>query len=331
MAKNEKQKLKLYYLVQLFKQYSDDNHGLTMDQILSYLQDKGIKAERKSIYDDIETMNTCMDLEIDKYKQGRQTYYRLISREFDLAEIKLLIDSVHASKFITKNKSDELTDKIRNLVSKYDGDSLNRQIINNDKVKSENKEVLYNVDYIFNAIDSDCMIKFKYYQWNIKKELQVKKDNQYYIVSPWALLWDDQNYYLVAYDNLEKKFKHYRVDKMKHIDLYGKPREGKKEFKNYDMSLYTSINFNMYHGQLETVKVLFDNDMIGVFIDRFGKSIKIKKYDDSHSIAQFQACVSPQFYGWIFALEGKVKVLEPQSVIDGLKDALDKQTKMYKD
>lgn len=200
MAKGTNQKLKLSYLTQIMLAKTDEDHSLTMSQIMEELERRGVTAERKSIYSDFQDMTDELGIEVIKEQIGRETYYRVASREFELAEVKLLIDAIQSSKFITQKKSRELINKIKGLVSVYQASQLQRQVVIADRVKTMNETVYYNVDDLYTAINTNCKIQFKYYKWDINKKLIPRHNDEFFEVSPWALTWDDENYYLIAYD-----------------------------------------------------------------------------------------------------------------------------------
>ena len=179
---------------------TDEDHSLTMSQIMEELERRGVTAERKSIYSDFQDMTDELGIEVIKEQIGRETYYRVASREFELAEVKLLIDAIQSSKFITQKKSRELINKIKGLVSVYQASQLQRQVVIADRVKTMNETVYYNVDDLYTAINTNCKIQFKYYKWDINKKLIPRHNDEFFEVSPWALTWDDENYYLIAYD-----------------------------------------------------------------------------------------------------------------------------------
>ena len=241
------------------------------------------------------------------------------AREFELAEVKLLIDAIQSSKFITQTKSRELITKIKSFVSEHQAKQLQRQVYINDRVKTMNESVYYNVDDIHTAINQNKKIRFKYYKWDINKKLVPRHNGDWFVVSPWALTWDDENYYMVAFDHLDHKIKHYRVDKMMRISIEEEQRNGKEAFKNFDMAEYSKATFGMYQGQKTKVKIRFTNYMCGVFIDRFGKDISFRPIDDEHSELHVDVNVSPQFFGWIFSLGKDVKVVGPEEVVEELR------------
>ena len=319
MSRGTNQKFKFTYLMEIMQAKTDDDHSLTMPQIMDELEKYDVTAERKSIYADFADMTEKFGVEVIKEQIGRETYYHVGSRKFELAEVKLLIDAIQSSKFITQTKSRELITKIKSFVSEHQAKQLQRQVYINDRVKAMNESVYYNVDYIHTAINENKKIKFKYYRWDVNKKLVPRHDGDWFIVSPWALTWDDENYYMVAYDDLDNKIKHYRVDKMMRISVEEDMRAGKEQFKNFDMAEYSKATFGMYQGTKTLVKIQFANPMVGVFIDRFGKDITIRKVDDEHSEINVNVNVSPQFFGWIFSLGKDVKVAGPSEVVEEMK------------
>ena len=319
MSRGTNQKFKFTYLMQIMLAKTDDEHSLTMPQIMDELEKYDVTAERKSIYADFQDMTEKFGVEIIKEQIGRETYYHVGVREFELAEVKLLIDAIQSSKFITQTKSRELILKIKSFVSEHQAKQLQRQVYINDRVKTMNESVYYNVDDIHTAINQNRKIRFKYYKWDINKKLVPRHKGDWFVVSPWALTWDDENYYMVAFDDLDHKIKHYRVDKMMRISIEEEKRDGKDTFKNFDMAEYSKATFGMYQGQKTKVKIQFANYMCGVFIDRFGKDISFRPIDDEHSELHVDVNVSPQFFGWIFSLGKDVKVTGPDEVVDAMK------------
>lgn len=322
MARGENQKLKLSILTKIMLEKTDEDHGLTLAQIISELEARGVTAERKSLYTDFADITDKLGIEIIKDQVGRETLYRVASRDFELAEVKLLIDAIQSSKFITEKKSRELIGKIKKLVSEHQASQLSRQIYVQGRVKTMNESIYYNVDDIHKAIADNKKITFKYYKWNTSKKLVERREGYVYKVSPWALTWSDENYYLVAYDDNDKVIKHYRVDKMKSISITEESRDGKAMFKDFDMAQYSKMNFGMYSGNKRSVHVEFDNDMVGVFIDRFGKDIIIKPVDEKRSSTFVDVAISPQFFGWFFGLGAGVRIIGPDEVVDEIKKAL---------
>ena len=319
MSRGTNQKFKFTYLMKIMLEKTDDEHSLTMPQIMEELEKYDVTAERKSIYTDFQDMTEKFGVEIIKEQIGRETYYHVGAREFELAEVKLLIDAIQSSKFITQTKSRELITKIKSFVSEHQAKQLQRQVYINDRVKTMNESVYYNVDDIHTAINQNKKIRFKYFKWDINTKLVPRHNGDWFIVSPWALTWDDENYYMVAFDDLDSKIKHYRVDKMMHISIEEEKRSGRDMFRNFDMAEYSKATFGMYQGQKAKVKIQFANYMCGVFIDRFGKDIFFRPIDDEHSEFHVDVNVSPQFFGWIFSLGKDVKVTGPSEVVERMK------------
>ena len=319
MPRGSNQKFKFTYLMKIMTEKTDDEHSLTMPQILEELEKYEVSAERKSIYEDFKDMSK-LGIDVIKEQRGRETFYHIAGREFELAEVKLLIDAVQSAKFITQKKSKSLISKVKNFVSEHQAKQLQRQIVINDRVKTMNESVYYNVDDIHTAINQNRKIKFKYYKWDIDKKLVERHGGSYFFVSPWALLWDDENYYMIAFDDWDNKIKHYRVDKMMYIEVGNDERAGKEEFKNFDMAKYSKATFGMYHGEKTKVCIKFANHMCGVFIDRFGKDTLFRKIDENHSELIADINVSPQFFGWIISLGNDVEIVSPKEVVNELRE-----------
>lgn len=315
MAKGNNQKFKLIYLIKILERLTDEDHSLTMSQIITELESNDISAERKSVYSDLEALRE-LGYDVIGDDSGRYYGYFLGERTFELAELKLLVDSVSASKFITDKKSKALIKKLESLTSAYNAGKLERQVVVGDRVKTMNESIYINVDMIHSAIAENSQIRFRYFNYNPKKEIEYKRDGEFYYVSPWALIWNDENYYLVAYDSLDEKIKHFRVDKMNKMSLVEARREGGQEFKKINISEYSGRVFGMYAGRTERVKMEFDNELSGVVIDKFGKDVNIVKTGAKKFLVIENVNVSKQFFGWIFGLGEGAKIIGPQSVVD---------------
>ena len=314
-SKSESKKLIPIYLQELFLERTDDRHFLRMPEILSYLETKNIYADRRTIYAAIFLLRSAgFDIEGIKEKGGFK--YHLINRQFDTNELKFLIDSVAVSKFLTEKKSKELINKIKSFGSIYDSKILNRNILIGERIKSMRDNVLTNIDNIHLATSSNRQITFKYLRWTTKRTLEPSDSKKVYRVSPYAVCLSDNNYYMIAFDNLTKTLRHYRVDKMKSIHLLDEPREGLETYKNFDIADYSKKTFGMFGGREQTIS------FVGVFIDRFGDSVSIRpNYENpDYCICRMTVNVSPQFYGWIFALGAEVTIVSPQSAIDEFRE-----------
>lgn len=312
---SDTKKLALIYLQQLFWERTDENHYVTMKDILSYLEDRDVFLERRTVYTCIKQLDYA-GMEIEGV-QLKDTYgYHMRKRLFDTSELKFLIDSVSGSKFLTEGKSKELTDKIKTLGSIHQYYDLDRKVMPTKRIKSMNDKVFSILDLIYKAITSNSQIVFQYMKWTPHKTLTNTKDGKFITVSPFAVCLSDDNYYLIAYDTTESKLKHYRIDKMFSVKLTMEERQGKEIFKSFDIIDYSRKTFGMFGGSEETVSIEANNHLAGVFIDRFGKDVSIRPSltNPDTFVARFTVNVSPQFYGWIFALGKDVKIISPESV-----------------
>ncbi len=329
MPKGANQKLKLYYLSMIMTQKTDDDHKITMPEIQKALEAYGVTADRKSLYDDIEALRT-LGIDVIGEKEGRNFYYHVGSKKFEIAELKLLVDAIQSSKFITERKSTELIKKLTSLASDYEAAQLKRQVMVQGRVKTMNESVYYYVDDVHRAIASNRQISFEYMRWTKDKKMEPRQDKPY-IMSPWALTWDDENYYLIAFDEEAGKIKHFRVDKIKNVRILDKKRVGRDEFKEFDMAKYAKMSFGMFGGEETKVKLAFEDDMVGVFLDRFGKDITIFPDDKKGwSLINVDVAVSDQFLGWIFALGPKVRIVGPAAVTERFAKELETLKKLYK-
>lgn len=315
MARSQNQKLKLLYLMKIFCEQTDPDHPMSLSDIISQLEKYGITSERKSLYDDFECLRLFgADIEYEKNKG-----YYIAERAFELPELQLLVDAVQSSKFITYRKSVELIKKLENLAGSHDAKKLQRQVYVANRVKTMNESIYYSVDSINSAISENVRIKFKYFDWDENKKRKLRYNGKEYRVSPWALVWNDENYYMVAYDTEKGIIKHYRVDKMLNISLDKEKRDGEKMFENFDVALYSRTMFGMFGGEEETVSLRCRNTKANVIIDRFGKDVTFFKDDDEHFIVNVKVSVSPVFLTWIMNFGSDIKIVSPQSVIRDLK------------
>lgn len=328
MAKGMNQRLKLLYLLKIFEEKTDERHPLTLAEIGAELEGYGVKAERKSLYSDMEALR-LYGADIIKEQKGKQTFYYLGNRQFELAELKLLVDAVQSSRFITEKKSHELIGKLESLVSDRDAVLLQRQVFVADRVKTMNESIYYNVDHIHAAINGNEQIDFQYFQWNADKKMELKRSGEVYRVSPWALLWADENYYLIAYEKRDEKIKHFRVDKMLNIEQNGKKREGKEYFEAFDLAAYQRKMFGMFGGEEKKVKLRFKNELAGVVLDRFGKNTTFYPEDEEHFHILVDVAISRQFLAWVLGLGSEAEILAPGEVVELMREELEKQLAHY--
>lgn len=288
MPRSENQKLKLLYLKQFFEEKTDEEHPATMPDILAYLKEHGVEAERKSIYTDLTALaDFGMDVRKDEYGKS----YQWFDREFELPEVKLIIDSVASSKFLSEKKSETLIKKLGKLVSEHQRKELRRQVRVMGRAKTMNNSVLINTDAIHSAIAANTTVKFKYFHYDLKLERNYSRKGEVFEVSPWALLYDNDNYYLLAYT--EGDFRTYRVDRMANVEQGINERQGREEFEKMDMPAYSKATFGMYNGKQEQVTMVFHNRMLDTVIDQFGREVWLSKVDDWHFKVTVTVAVSP--------------------------------------
>ncbi len=329
MPKGTNQKLKLYYLARIMIEKTDDTHALDMKGIRRELENYEVTADRKSLYDDMKALES-LGILVEGEKRGRNYYYHVSEKPFEIAELKLLVDAIQSSKFITEKKSRQLIEKLTDNVSTYEKAQLNRQVVVSGRIKTMNESIYYNVDAIYNAINENRAISFEYLKWNMEKQLVPRKSLPYK-VSPWALMWNDENYYLIGFDAAEGRMKHYRVDKMRRINMTKDAREGRDIFKTIDLASYTKENFGMFGGTEVSVHLRFKNEIVGVFIDRFGKDIMIiPSEEEGWSDTHVDVALSRQFFGWVFALGGDIRIVHPQSVAEQFRAEAEKIVEGYR-
>ena len=327
MAKSVTNKLRTLYIMDQLLEKSDEEHRVAIKDMLDMLEANGINADRKTLYDDIDTLKTWgMDI---LYSKEKPAGYYVASRKFELPELKLLVDAVQSSKFITVKKSRDLIKKLESMTSVSEAKQLQRQVYIANRTKTINESIYYNVDKIHEAIQNNKRITFTYYKWNTDKELVVRNNGLPFEVSPWALTWDDENYYMIGFDEYSGSVKHYRVDKMQRITIQKAARDGEEVFKNFDMAIFAKSTFGMYGGRAESVIMEFDNSLIGVVMDRFGTDVIVQKISDTHFRVKHDVTVSNQFYGWIAGIGPSVKIVHPQNVVDGFKEFIDSVRSNY--
>ena len=323
------QRGKLLLLQRFLEENTDADHPATMEQILTWLETNAAVSDRRTVYEDLTWLREDMGLDIQSVRVGRGTGYYIGERTFALSELKLLVDAVQSSKFITESKSMSLIARLEKLGSVHQARQLRHQVWVRGRVKTMNESVFSNVDKISSALESNRQILFRYFTWNAKRERVFRREGAHYTVSPWALLLDNENYYLLAWEN--GAMKHFRVDKMLDIRLTELQRDGRDAFEKLNMAAYTDSHFGMFSGEIGRVRLCFDNSLAGVAIDQFGRDAMLIPYDDSHFTVTIQTAVNVQFFGWLLGLGDQVRILEPQSVKDAMRSHLDSVRKMYAD
>lgn len=310
MAKSERQKLKLLYLRDYLRLNTDEAHPAKVDALIDFLASKGIQAERKSIYDDVQALRDY-GMEI-LHRRGPTGGYYVTQRDFELAELKLLVDAVQASRFLTTKQSLTLIQKLAALSSHHESELLRREVVVSGRVKTENEDIYANVDTLHEAIAANRQIVFRYFDWGLDMQRHFRKSE--YTASPYALYWDDANYYLIAH-SAKHGLTHYRVDKMSNIRLTEAPRVFTKETREFDPAAYSREVFGMFRGKRKRLKLRFENKLAGVVIDRFGNDILLIPDGPEHFQFTVEVSVSPNFLGWLAGFGGRASIVFPKSAV----------------
>ena len=283
MANAGNQKLKLLYIMEIFLRETDEHHSINASEIVKKLAERGIVTERKSVYRDIDIL-VDFGMDIVRSPETKAGFY-LAGRTFELPELKLLADAVAASKFITDSKSAQLEKKIEQLASRYEAKQLQRQVVVSDRVKTENEKIYYAIDVIYNCIDNNHQMEFQYSEWTVEKKRQLRKNGAIYRVSPEFLLWDNEYYYLVAFDELAGAIRHYRVDKMENAKERDEARGGVEARKNLRRADYARKRFGMFAGEPRTVVLYCKKELVGVMLDRFGTEASVRPAEEEWKAA----------------------------------------------
>lgn len=328
MAKSANQKIKILYLMRILLERTDEEHGLSINDMIAALAEYGVDVERKTLYDDIETLR-LFGLDIEPRK-SKTVQYHVVSRQFELPELKLLVDAVQASKFITRKKSNELIKKIESFASVYEAGQLQRQVYVDGRIKTMNESIYYAVDTIHEAIGKNVKVAFQYFEWNEKKQKQLRHGGKQYLISPWALTWDDENYYMIGFDTDNDAIRHYRVDKMTNLTLTEESRDGADLFDGFDMAVYSKRTFGMYGGKEEAVTLRCKKTLAGVIIDRFGQDVPFYDVTDTHFCVRVTVHTSPLFYSWILGFGDDITVLSPGRVRQELVDLAARAIAQYR-
>lgn len=325
MAKSAEQKAKILHIYKMLYERTDEEHTITINEIIQSLSSLGINAERKSIYDDIRVLRE-LGFDIIGVKSKNYSYY-LGSREFQIPELKLVIDAVVSARFLTSKKTKELIDGLCNLVSKYQKKELIQNTGIYSKAKSQNEHVYYNIDSINEAISKNARIKFSYFDYDINKEKVYRGVKGKYKVSPYALIWEDDCYYLVCYYE-RYNITQFKVDKMESIEILREKIDMEKREK-FDLSAYTKPMFNMFKGNPVKAEIIFDMSLLNVVFDRFGLDITVQPLTKNKFKAFLNVSISPTFISWLFTFKDKAEVIAPQSLVDEIKNTIDKLSKTY--
>ena len=322
------QKIKILYLMRIFLEQTDEEHPMSVKELIAYLNSLGISAERKTVYDDIETLRN-FGMDILNRREHPAGFY-LASREFELPELRLLVDAVQSSRCITNGKSRQLIRKLESLASVYESRQLRRQGFAENRIRTINENVYYSIDMIQRALTEDRQISFQYCEWTVEKKLRPENEGERYSVSPWGLVWQNEEYYLITYDEKCGRVKQYLVDKLQQIRIEKEVRRGREFFENYDIGELTSRTFGMFGGREVTICLEAHNRLFGVVLDRFGRDIMIHRKDPEHFKTLVRVNISDQFFGWIDSLGPDAVIASPDEVRDKYREFLEKSLSNYK-
>jgi len=311
MPKTPKQKLKLLYLAKLFWEETDEKHPVSVSDMIAYLAANDIAAERKSVYDDLEQLS-LFGLDIVQAGGGRSQRYFLGSRIVEAQEIRLLVDAVQSSRFLTAKKSEELIRRLSRLLSRHEAKEIGHSVFVSGRIKSMNESIYHIVDRLGEAIETDRAVSFQYYDYNEAGERILHRGGHLYQVSPFHLAWNNENYYLIGFDEEPGEIRHFRVDKMKMPAVLPLRRKGKELFRDFDPAKYVKRMFSMYGGREEVVTLFSPKELIGAMIDRFGDPVFRKAAGGAEMSVAVE--VSPPFFAFLVSFGGKVKLLGPESV-----------------
>ncbi len=322
MAGVQKSKLKLLYIVDILRKKTDENHYLAATEICDELSQLDIPAERKSIYNDIDILREYGFDIIHTGSKNRGGYF-LGAREFELAELRLLSDAVQAANFISQKKTNQLVQKIESFASEKQAKILHSQVYVDNRPKCKNEEIYYTISLLDEAISAKVKVNFTYTKRRITEEFKTAKEEKSFTVSPYALIWSDDHYYLVCNNEKYDNLMHLRIDKIKHLEKTSLPARHFSEvsdYKNYfDSADYASKLFNMYSGEPKPVEFICNNNTLEPMLDRFGENVKIQKYDDEHFILRTNVASSDGLVAWIVQFGGRVKVKSPNDLIYSVK------------
>lgn len=319
MAQSERSKQKLLSLLQIFWERTNESRGLTVEELRELLSAEGIEAERKSIYNDIGLL-TDFGLAIEKRREGNRHVYYLAEHLFTLSELKLLTDAIGSSRSVPETESNEIVRKLKRLTDQGTSRELDRQITVTGRVKHLNREILHNIDLLQIAMQEGRQISFQYWDFTVDKVQKPRRDGRVYTVSPWTLLWEEENYYLLANHPRSRRMHHYRVDRMMQMEITDLPRTGREAFEAVDFSTYSRGLFGMFGGKPEPVTLRCENDLAGIILERFGmEPTFFPEPDGQHFSVTVRVVPCDLFYAWVIGFCGRMRIVSPLSAQEELK------------
>ena len=318
MARENFRKIKLLKLLEMLRQNTDEQHPMSTSSIISSLAQMEITCDRRTLAQDIATLSD-LGYEIMTTTVGHEKAYYVEDRNFSIPELKILIDAVHASSFITEKKSEELINKIASLAGSHRAEVLKRNMVCFNTRKHSNERIFYNVNDLEDAILRQKKVLFRYFDLNETGERVYRRDGHRYVVEPIALVFNEDNYYLTCYSSRHENTSNYRIDRMDSVEVIDEDCCEKAISLRDQVATYTEQAFKMFGGQLEDVVLEFDRSLIGVVYDRFGEGTKMMNTSETKCIASVKVQVSPVFWGWLFQFAGEMTILSPSSLVDQYK------------
>lgn len=316
MANVEKQKIKIMKLYEILNMYSDESNPISTNEIISRLKDEGINCKRKALYDDIDTLNRY-GYEIECVRKRQNEYY-ILGRKFDIPELKILIDAVQASNFITIRKSSELINKIANLAGTFKGEVLTKNVLYQKNIKKTNEKIFYSIDAIHNAISEGRKINFRYFDTAINGDVIYRRNGEPYIINPVKLTISDNQYYLICYDDKHASLTNYRVDRMDNVTVTDIPKSFYECEKEEFVEKYTEGLFQMFNSkgkkQKIDLKIKNNSAMVDIILDKFGKNIVVTKTGEDFFYIRVNVMPGPTFYSWLTTFKGDIRINYPREI-----------------
>lgn len=321
MARENFRKIKLLKLLEMLRQNTDEQHPMPTSSIISSLAQMEITCDRRTLAQDIATLSD-LGYEIMTTTVGHEKAYYVEDRNFSIPELKILIDAVHASSFITEKKSEELINKIASLAGSHRAEVLKRNMVCFNTRKHSNERIFYNVNDLEDAILRQKKVLFRYFDLNENGERVYRRDGHRYVVEPIALVFNEDNYYLTCYSSRHDSTSNYRIDRMDSVEAIDEDCSEKAIALRDQVATYTEQAFKMFGGQIEDIILEFDRSLIGVVYDRFGEGTKMMTTSETKCIASVKVQISPVFWGWLFQFGSKMKIISPERVVEDCKSKI---------
>ena len=313
-----KNSTRLLLILKCLLEQTDESHTLTIAEINDCLAEHELFGDRKTIRECIGELQ-AVGYDIRCIRKTQNHYY-INQRDFSLAEVKLLVDAVQSSRFIPQDKSHELVEKLAGLVGEHKGEILKRQLYIGSRTKADNDDISEMVEQIHQAITDEKKIAFQYFEYNPKKEKVLRHGGEIYMFSPYVLIWNNDQYYVVGYSDKRQTITKFRVDRMTSLEILNDGNISKPD--DFDVSSYFEKEFSMLHGESSEVELLCENQLMGSIVDKFGTKVRTEVVDQEHFKAIVNVELSGTFYGWVFASMGAMKILSPQEALDAFEKAL---------